>query len=274
MRLVEQHIIGKDDPRFKGLDAAAFASKNLWNLANYYVRQSFIFEHKYLNNIEVFHLIKSSDAYKALPAKVSNQVLMQLHKAWVSFFEAMQEWREHPEKFLGRPKLPKYKHKTEGRNLLVYEKGAISKRALKRGRVSLSGLGELVKTLQKKEAVVQARVVPRGTHYVIEVVYERKEEMAEVDASLWKQEVEMGKRNNQAFVQIPHPRFIEMLRYKAQLVGITVILTEESYTSKASFLDRDQMPVYDPNDQTEYIFSGWRDGPGTGSKGAAPCIPM
>jgi putative transposase len=54
------------------------------------------------------------------------------------------------------------------------------------------------------------------------------------------------------------------------LVGITVILTEESYTSKASFLDRDQMPVYDPNDQTEYGFSGWRDGPWYRVKGRRP----
>jgi putative transposase len=68
------------------------------------------------------------------------------------------------------------------------------------------------------------------------------------------------KRNNQAFVQIPHTRFIAMLRYKAELVGITVMITEESYTSKASFLNRDAMPVYVPNDQAEHTFSGRRDG--------------
>ncbi len=44
----------------------------------------------------------------------------------------------------------------------------------------------------------------------------------------WKQEGEMGKRNNQNFVQIPHARSIQMLAYKAELVGITVLLTEES----------------------------------------------
>lgn len=53
----------------------------------------------------------------------------------------------------------------------------------------------------------------------------------------WKQNVRLGKRNNQNFVQIPHARFIDMLTYKAQLVGIDVIVTEESYTSKCSFLD-------------------------------------
>jgi putative transposase len=78
--------------------------------------------------------------------------------------------------------------------------------------------------------------------------------------ALWKQEVEMGKRNNQNFVQIPHARFIELLTYKAELVGIAVILTEESYTSRASFLDRDEIPVYDPTRREEPRFSGRRDG--------------
>jgi putative transposase len=63
---------------------------------------------------------------------------------------------------------------------------------------------------------------------------------------LWKQETRMGKRNNQHFVSVPHARFIAMLTYKAALVGIQVKITEESYTSQASFLDADPLPVYDP----------------------------
>ena len=78
MKLVEQHIIKRTDPRFQRIDEAAFASKNLWNAANYLVRQSFIFEGKYLNTVAVFHQIKSHEAYQALPRKVSNQVLLQL----------------------------------------------------------------------------------------------------------------------------------------------------------------------------------------------------
>jgi putative transposase len=74
----------------------------------------------------------------------------------------------------------------------------------------------------------------------------------------WKNEIEMGKRNNQNFVQIPHARFISMLTYKAELVGIRVQITEESYTSKASFLDRDPLPVSKSNDDTKHTFSGKR----------------
>lgn len=77
---------------------------------------------------------------------------------------------------------------------------------------------------------------------------------------LWKQEASMGKRNNQNFVQIPHARFIDMLTYKAQLVGIQVEIQEESYTSKASFLDLDPIPTYTPNDETEHQFNGKRIG--------------
>ena len=355
VQLVEQTIINQSDPRYAAIDAAAFASKNLWNAANYLVRQSFIHEHVYLDNVKVYHLIKSHEAYKALPAKVSNQVIIQLHKAWVAFFEAMEAWREDPSKFLGRPKLPGYKDKVKGRNLLVYEKGAISKRALKRGKLAPSGLGIEVPTAQ--QAVKQARVVPRIGFYVVEISYEKAVEQTEVNpeyyagidigmhilAALtsnkpgfqsvivngrpvksinqyynkrraqlqkklgktgttkrmqrmtnkrnrridhymhqasryiidvlvkegigtlvigkndaWKQGCEMGKRTNQNFVQIPHARFIAMLTYKAELVGIAVKITEESYTSKASFLDLDPLPVKKNGDETTYTFSGRR----------------
>jgi putative transposase len=74
----------------------------------------------------------------------------------------------------------------------------------------------------------------------------------------WKQNSNMGKRINQNFVNIPHARFIEMLSYKGELVGITVLLTEESYTSKASFLDLDPLPVLKPDDKIKYTFSGKR----------------
>ena len=73
----------------------------------------------------------------------------------------------------------------------------------------------------------------------------------------WKQNVNIGDSNNQNFVEIPHSRFVDMLKYKCEQKGIKVILTEESYTSKASFLDLDDLPKYDGDDHT-YVFSGYR----------------
>ena len=67
----------------------------------------------------------------------------------------------------------------------------------------------------------------------------------------------MSKQSNQNFVQIPLCSLIRMIRYKAERAGIVVIEQEESYTSKASFLDQDDIPVYGKND-AEVVFSGNR----------------
>ena len=73
----------------------------------------------------------------------------------------------------------------------------------------------------------------------------------------WKQNVNTGKKNNQTFVSIPFNTLIWMIRYKAEREGIRVIEQEESYTSKASFLDNDLIPVYGKNDK-DASFSGRR----------------
>ncbi len=357
MQLVEQHVIDRKDPRYSMIDEAAFKSKNLYNAGNYEVRQSYIHQGKYLNYNEVQRRMQSHEAYKALPAKVSQQVLMQLHHDWDAFFKAREAYALDPSKFLGRPKLPGYKHKTEGRNMLVYTIQAMSrgKKGLERGIIKPSMLAIEVQT--KHKDVDQVRIVPRRGFYVVEVVYEQEEMKTAVDPAYyagvdigmdnlaaltsnkpgfvpvivngrpvksvnqfynkrkaelqkllghtgttkrmeritnkrnrridhymhtgsrwiiedlvaegigtlvigkndgWKQEANMGKKTNQNFVNIPHARFISMLVYKAELAGITVKITEESYTSKASLLDRDPLPVWKRGDETKYTFSGKR----------------
>ncbi len=360
MQLVEQHVINRHDPRYSVIDEAAFKSKNLYNAALYEVRQAFIHEGKYLNYSEMDRRMQSHEAYKALPAKVSQQVLVLLDKNWTAFFEARAAYKEDPSTFTGRPRLPKYKHKTEGRNILVYTVQALSQPAMRDGLIRPSGLPITIVT--EHTVVDQVRIVPRNGHYVVEIVYTKEPVQAKVDPSfcvgidlgvtnlaaiasnreglaprlvngrpikawnqwynkrmkelkkqlpkadrervtrqmeritntrnrrihhylhtaskriidflvangigtviigknpLWKQETSMGKRNNQNFVSIPHARFIEMLTYKAALVGIQVEVREESYTSKASFLDLDPIPDYKPNDEEEHIFSGKRIG--------------
>lgn len=72
----------------------------------------------------------------------------------------------------------------------------------------------------------------------------------------WKQEINNGKQNNQNFINIPHSRFIEMIKYKCEIDGINLIIREESYTSKASFLNLDRIPNYGDKDIPK--FSGYR----------------
>ena len=361
MKLVEQHIIAKGDPRYAAIDAAAFASKNLYSQVNYQFRQAYIHEGKYLSYAEVFHRVKHLDCYQALPRKVSNSILILIDRNWRSLRNALAEWYEHPEKFTGKPKIPHYKPKEKGRNILIYDVQAIGKRAFKKtGKLVPSGLGIEIATRVKWEVLDQVRIIPQGSCYVIEVVYRKAEERTAVDPMLiaaldlgvnqlaaltstkpgfqpqlvngrplkdlnhyynqqrahlqselakqnrktsrkleaittkrnrrvnaylhtasrrvinllvdegigtvvigknplWKQEVEMGHKNNQSFVQIPHARFIEMLTYKAKLLGIRVMVQEESYTSKASFLDRDPIPTYDPKRTENPTFSGKRE---------------
>ncbi|MGH2479832.1 MAG: RNA-guided endonuclease InsQ/TnpB family protein [Ktedonobacteraceae bacterium] len=354
MQLVEQHVISRTDPRYRVIDAAAFASKNLYNAGNYEVRQSYILEGKYLNYHEMQRRIQSHEAYKALPAKVSQQVLKQLHHDWDAFFKARKAYREDPSKFQSPPKIPGYKPKTEGRNMLVYTIQAVSTPALRQGIIKPSMLAIEIHT--KYKDVDQVRIVPRKGFYVVEVVYEKEAKQSSVNPAYyagidigmnnlvaltankpgfrsvlvngrpvksinqfynkrkaalqkqlrrkgttkrmerltnkrnrridhymhtaskriidllvkegigtlvigkndgWKQEANMGKRTNQNFVQIPHARFIAMLSYKAELVGIRVEITEESYTSKASLLDLDPLPVHN-NGNEKHTFSGKR----------------
>ena len=72
----------------------------------------------------------------------------------------------------------------------------------------------------------------------------------------WKQKLPFGKKVKQRFAYLPYEIFIEQLRYKCKLRGITVVTQEESYTSKASFLDNDNIPVYGETENPK--FSGRR----------------
>ena len=115
MQLVEKHIIDQNHWLYKQLDNLCFLSKNLFNYANYLIRQKFILRGEYLDYYKIQKLCQGTTDYLALPAKVSQQVLLRLHGSWKSFFEATKEYRLHPEKFKARPKIPRYKHKILGR---------------------------------------------------------------------------------------------------------------------------------------------------------------
>jgi putative transposase len=334
MQLVEQHRIDRHDARFAAIDAAAFAAKNLYNVALYVTRQAFIHQQRMISYEDLARDLKASVEFQALPAKVAQWVLRQVALAWKSYFAACAAWEADPSRFLGHPKLPKYLDK-RGRNVLTYTEQAISRAPKNRGFVVPSGLDIRVETRQT--TVDQVRIVPHASHYTVEVIYERPVMPAAVDPSRvasvdiglnnlaavtsnqpglapilvngrpvkainqwynkrrarlqaklpdgvfashqldiladkrnrqithylhiasrrvverlaahhvgtlvigknngWKQAIGLGKRTNQNFVFVPHARFVEMLRYKAELVGIHVVVSEEGYTSKCSFLD-------------------------------------
>ena len=74
----------------------------------------------------------------------------------------------------------------------------------------------------------------------------------------WKQNINIGKANNQNFVNIPFRKILDILRYKLEENGIECKEQEESYTSKSSYLDNDNIPTYHKGNSQEYLFSGKR----------------
>lgn len=87
MQLVEKQIIELKHWLDKQLDNWCFLSQNLFNYANYLIRQKFIGDGKYLDYYKVQKLCQGTPDYLALSAKVSQQVLLRLDESWKSFWQ-------------------------------------------------------------------------------------------------------------------------------------------------------------------------------------------
>jgi len=173
MKLVERHVINKNHPSWSEIDHLAFLSKNLFNLANYHYRQHFFKHQQPLNFNQLYHTVSKSNDYQALPTKVSKQIIRRLDSAWKSYFAAVLEWKKQDQKFLGKPKIPKYKDKVKGRNILPYPGESIYRKSLKLGICHLS-MSE-IKIPTKQTKIIEARIVPKTNCYVLEIVYEKPE---------------------------------------------------------------------------------------------------
>lgn len=333
MDRVERHIYRED----KSLKHLCWLSKNLYNYVNYYLRQSFIKTGKLPNEYELTGRLareKQVD-YKALPAQTSQQIIKLLYINWKSFFTVAKRYKKSPNKYKGRPKLPKYKNK-DGQNIVIFTGQQCR---VKSGIIKFPK--KIYKPLQTKvDSIVQVRIVPQATCHVIEVVYEkeveinkdlRKEAILGIDLGVnnvatcinnvgkqpfiingkplksinqysnkqiakfmsfiknkgtskniqkvffkrnnkiinyihhiskfiiayclkynigtiiigynkeWKQKSRMNKKNNQNFIQIPFNTIVQQIKYKAEEVGITVVTTEESYSSKVDHLALEAM---------------------------------
>ncbi|MBI4748211.1 MAG: transposase, partial [Acidobacteria bacterium] len=169
---VEKHHIKPDCPFFAEADDLCFRSKNLYNLALYEQRQRFFEVGTVFSYEQLDVRLKTSDAYRGLPAKVSQQVLKQVCQDWTSYFAATAEYARDADKFLAEPKIPKYKPKATGRNVVVYTTQAVSRKALKRGVIHPSQTNLSFPTRIPRTHIQQVRLVPKLNSYVLEVVYE------------------------------------------------------------------------------------------------------
>ena len=168
----EQIIIKKDHPKFKIIDEMCFNSKNLYNEANYVIRQEFIENGNYISYYDMNKEFKSHENYKLTFSQPANCTLRLLDKNWKSYFKAIKDWKEHPNKYLGMPKLPKYLPK-DGRfpwmipnNQLYYnyEKSTIYIR-----NRHMNDYDWHCRCLGRP---IQVRFIPHGNHYTMEIIYE------------------------------------------------------------------------------------------------------
>lgn len=338
MILCERHLIKSTHPFYDECDKLTFFAKNLYNATLYYQRDSF-FNKDFKNYYDVNRLFTHTNQkdYRALPSKVSKQVQMLVDKSFKSYFALVRKKMNND--YSRSIRIPKYLGKTSGRCVVPYPKDALSLK--NEGFVKFSKTNVVIKTKVAKENIKAARIVPKGNHFVIEILYkavvrplksDKPERVAFVDPGLnnlmtvtsncfnpliyngkplkainqlssknitalksklcarglrnssllqsvyskrsrrlmdlthkittqlvnqldsynidtvifghnvgQKQDINLGKVTNQNFVQIPFTKLMYLLKYKCELRGIRFIETEESYTSKCSFLDEESI---------------------------------
>ena len=168
----EQHNIRYGTDFYKFVDEMCFKSKNLYNYANYIIRQEFINNGNWIKYNQLFQLVKESEPYKDIGNNTGQGTLRVLDKNWKAFFKAIKDWKKNPSKYLGRPKIPKYKDK-DGRFLLSLDSNKVK---LKDGYVYFAWkpfkpYNNMFKT-NAQERILQCRFIPRCGKYVMEIVYE------------------------------------------------------------------------------------------------------
>ena len=162
MQKVEQHII-KDD-RFKDWCVKA---KNLYNQMLYYWRQSIFGNIQYFSEFELVGLMQeyNEENFRVLPANTSQQIIKVLFKNIKSWQKARKEYAKNPSKFLGKPKLPKYKKELSE---LHFTSNQVK---LKDGFVHFPKMIGIAPMKTKIPNLDCCRVIPKSNHFVVEFVY-------------------------------------------------------------------------------------------------------
>lgn len=162
MRLVERHII-KDD-RFKNWCVKA---KELYNQSLYYWRQSVFGNIEYFTENELTGLFAeyNEETFRAMPSHTSQQIIKFLFKNIKSWQKARKAYAKNPSKFLGKPKMPKYKKELSE---LYFTTSQVK---LKNGhihfpkRIGIDPMKTNIPNLQ------MGRVIPKSNHFVVEFIY-------------------------------------------------------------------------------------------------------
>lgn len=168
----ERHVINKNHKMFNICDEYCFKAKNLYNYANYIVRQEFIKNGNYINYNAMTRDIKHSEPFRDIGSNSAQLTLRLLEKDWKSFFEGVKGYKKNPNKYLGRPKLPRYKKKDGRTNcMLTNMQTRVEDGYLFFAFKPFKPYNNIIKT-KFKGRLLQTRIKPQGGCYILELVYE------------------------------------------------------------------------------------------------------
>ena len=167
---VEQQIIRKNNPIYNVVDQYCFYSKNVYNQANYIMRQEFINNGNKIGAYEAQKLMQNMDCYKECGSQAAQKTIQLVDKMWKSYFKAIKDWKKNPSKYLGMPRLPKYLPK-DGRQVFMLKNIQCS---LNNGqfRIAFKPFGGYTVKTHAVGKLMQCRFVPKADYYVMEIVYE------------------------------------------------------------------------------------------------------
>ena len=176
VKRIETHYIKNNHVSYFTLDRLSHLSNNLYNQANFIVRQNFIHNNQYLNYYAIDKLFRKhhylQDNWNQLPSQAKQQVIKLLDKNWKSFFKSIKDYNKNKSKYLGRPKLPKYRSKGD-RFLLILTSQEFKLKD--DGYIHLAKKYDRlkVKTQLTNEKINQIRIIPRHQRFKVEVIYEK-----------------------------------------------------------------------------------------------------
>lgn len=170
--LVKKHIIKSNDARYAILDKYAHLSNNIYNQALYRFRQGKWLSYEKLDkSFKQSFNQKDCMLYRSMKSvHLAQQILKLVNQNMTSWNKARKAYLKAPQKFTGKPKIPKYKSKG-GKNIVIVDNQTAKLRA--NGIVEIPVMDSLKIKLQHKETnkIQQVRVIPKNNTFVIEIVY-------------------------------------------------------------------------------------------------------
>ena len=177
MQQVEKHIIKKSHPYYSMFCEYTHLAKNLYNHANFLVRSEFLNTGNWLRYGDLENRLRNDvdyPTYKNMPAAQSTQQTLQLlDRNWKSFFNSIKDWSKNKDKYVGRPKLPKYKPKDGRMVFILTNQQVILKDDLLHFPKSFQGFTMKPRCvhLSNFKKINQVRIVPNNQLFCVEIVY-------------------------------------------------------------------------------------------------------